>query len=224
MPLWSPQVLFSSAGSSPLTVTWRSVTTSTAPGTAMTASGVSLGPAGDEFIIVSVQGGGGSANAAASCTVEGEAATKIDGTGTGEPGVSMFKIARADVSGATTGDVIATWSSAPGRASIDTASVDGEVGDVTATKEHSTGANTSSVTSDMSVSAGGIVIAAVLHNDGGTSWTENLTEGSDEGPFESVRSSFASGNFATAQTATITATFASNATSSGALFLAIAPA
>jgi hypothetical protein len=223
MPLWSPQLFFASAGSSPLSVTWRSVTTSDAPGTAMTASGVSLGPSGDEFIIVSAQGGGGSANAAASCTVAGVAATKIEDSGSGgEPGVTMFKIARADVSGATTGDVIATWSSAPGRASIDTASVDGEVGDVTSTKKVTSGATLGNVSHGMAVSAGGIVIAAVIHNDGGTSWT-NVTEGSDPSPFESTRSSFASADFATDQTVTVTATFASNSSSTGALFLGIAP-
>ena len=220
-------MFFASVASvTPLSVTWRSVTTRAAFGTALTASGVSLGPAEDEFIIVSAQASGGNANAAASCTVAGVTATKIDDSSDGNnPGVTMFKIARADVSGATTGDVIATWSHAPGRASIDTASVDGEVGDVTATKEHSTGANTSSVTSDMSVSAGGIVIAAVIHNasGGGTSWT-NVAEGSDPPAFNSTHSSFASADFETAQTVTVTATFASNATSSGALFLALAPA
>jgi hypothetical protein len=165
-------------------------------------------------VVVTVEASGGAANAATACTLGGQAMTLVATTDNSAAAVAMFKIASSAISNAATAVVVATWSSAPNRNSINVFSVSGPLGSVYDSFASSTGATISSFSDTMQIPAGGCVIASSINNGSAYTWV-GVTEGSDEF-FEFTYTSTASAAFASdTVNQTISATFASS-TSSGA--------
>jgi hypothetical protein len=218
---WNPIEFTETARTGDLTPTWRSVYTDTTPTTTSTSGSITTGADTDDWVVVTVEASGGAANAATACTLGGQAMTLVATTDNSAAAVAMFKIASSAISNAATAVVVATWSSAPNRNSINVFSVSGPLGSVYDSFASSTGATISSFSDTMQIPAGGCVIGSTVNNGAANTWS-GLTEGSDEF-FESTYTSAASAAFASdTVNQTISATFASS-TSSGGLFVSFQP-
>jgi hypothetical protein len=220
---WNPIAFTETARTGDLTPTWRSVYTDTEPTTTSTSGSITTGADSDDWVVVTVEASGGSANAPTACTLGGQAMTLVATTDNANAagGVAMFKIASSAISNAATAVVVATWSSAPNRNSINVLSVSGPLGSVYDSYASSDDATISSFSDTMQIPAGGCVIASSINNGSAYTWV-GLTEDSDE-YVEFYYTSAASAAFASdTVNQTISATFASS-TSSGGLFVSFQP-
>ena len=167
--------------------------------TIYTFSSQALGSAGGRKIIVLVCGGNG-ARTVSTLTVAGESASLVKRQQAGvEATVEIWSV---EFSGATTGDVVVTWSGAQNRCFIGVLAAYGA-----AAAANDTGGSVADPLSDtLDIPAGGVAVG-IAHNDNTNSFTwTNLTEDWDTKENPQVATG-ASDAFATEQSAlAITAT------------------
>lgn len=179
-----------------ITFTDESVSAANASSYNFTTQALGSGTTADH-IIVAVVGLDNASFSLSSVTVDGQAATIV--TGANSALVTNHVLAAIAIAPATanaTGTINVTFNNALGRAAIGVYRVTG----LLSTTPTDTGSDTGSAPSDtLNISAGGIAVGVVTHNDTNAAWT-GLTERYEAGIEGGTFHSGAADAFASAQT------------------------